>query len=154
MARCDVVSAQVYWHGKVAGENVEYYTDIVTTGHATPCHTNEDDQGRVLGLFLGAVHKKIDWTRVAMIKAFSSSDRPPPQLTAYQSRYFVGEAATVPGLNNMWNVTIAVIDDILANWTTIFEEGITLNTYYGDLFGTLGGTCDFGGTAGAAPGSV
>lgn len=84
LARCDTVSAQVYWHGDVAGENVEYYTNIVTTGKATPCNTNEDDQGRVLGLMLGAVHRKIDFTCIAMIKAFSNFDRPPPQLTAYQ----------------------------------------------------------------------
>lgn len=98
LSRCDTVSAQVYWHGQVAGENVEYYSHIVTTGQAKPCHTNEDDQGRLVGLFLGAVHKKINWDRVTMIKAFSKFHRPPPQLTAYQSRYFVGESATDAGL--------------------------------------------------------
>jgi purine nucleoside permease len=154
LARCDTVSAQVYWHGNVAGENVEYYTNIVTTGKATPCHTNEDDQGRLLGLFLGAVHKRLDWGRVSMIKAFSNFDRPPPQLTAYQSRYFVGEAATEPGLRNAWATIEAVVDDVLTNWDTIFDQGIKPNTYMGDLKESLGGTSDFGTTAGAAPGSV
>lgn len=51
----------------------------------------------------------------------------------------------------MWNVIIAVIDNILADWTTIFEEGITLNTYYRDLYGILRGTYDFVGTARATP---
>jgi len=154
LARCDTVSAQVYWHGNVAGENVEYYTNVITQGKARPCHTNEDDQGRLLALFLGAVHKKIDWNRVSMIKAFSNFDRPPPQLTAYQSRYFVGEAATEPGLRNTWKSIIAVVDDVFANWDTIFEAGIKPNRYVGDLKERLGGTSDFGTTAGAAPGSV
>ncbi|KAH8692006.1 purine nucleoside permease-domain-containing protein [Talaromyces proteolyticus] len=154
LARCDTVSSQIYWHGSVAGENVEYYSNVITTGQARPCNTNEDDQGRLLALFLGAVYKRIDFGRVAMIKAFSNFDRPPPQLTAYQSRFFVGEAATEPGLRNSWKTIEAVVDDVLENWETIFETGIKPNTYMGDLFGTLGGKCDFSLPASAAPGSV
>lgn len=154
LARCDTVSAQVYWHGSVAGENVEYYSNIITTGQARPCNTNEDDQGRLLGLFLGAVHGKVDFGRVSMIKAFSNFDRPPPQLTAYQSRFFVGEAATEPGLRNSWKTVVAVVDDVLKHWEPIYERGIKPRTYMGDLYGRLGGTCDFSLPASAAPGSV
>lgn len=32
LARADVVSAQAYWHGTVAGENIEYYTKLLTNG--------------------------------------------------------------------------------------------------------------------------
>jgi purine nucleoside permease len=154
LARCDTVSSQVYWHGSVAGENVEYYSNVITTGQAHPCNTNEDDQGRLLGLFLGAVYKKIDWGRVSMIKAFSNFDRPPPQLTAYQSRFYVGEAATGPGLRNAWKTVMAVADDVLKHWESIYEAGIRPKSYMGDLYGTLGGTCDFSLPTSAAPGSV
>lgn len=154
LARCDTVSAQTYWHGNVAGENVEYYANVITTGKARPCNTNQDDQGRLVALFLGAVHKKIDFGRVSMIKAFSNFDRPPPHLTAYQSRFYVGEGTTEPGLRNSWRTIVAVVDDVLENWGIIFEAGIKPNTYMGDLRERLGGTSDFGTTAGAAPGSV
>ena len=154
LVKCDVVSSQVYWHGEVAGNNVEYYSDIITTGQARPCHTNQDDQGRIAGLFLGAVHQKLDFSRVVMIKAFSNFDRPPPQLTAYQSRFFVGEAATEAGLRNAWNIIIAVADDITSEWESVYDAGIKPNTYIGDLKERLGGTSDFGTTTGAAPGSV
>lgn len=154
LARCDTVSAQTYWHGNVAGENVEYYANVITTGKARPCNTNQDDTGRLVALFLGAVHGKIDFGRVSIIKAFSNFDRPPPQLTAYQSRFSVGEGATEPGLRNSWKTIVAVVNDVLENWGTIFEAGIKPNTYMGDLKGRLGGTSDFGTTAGAAPGSI
>ncbi|KAL2813762.1 purine nucleoside permease-domain-containing protein [Aspergillus cavernicola] len=154
LARCDTVSAQTYWHGNVAGENVEYFANIITTGKARPCNTNQDDQGRLVALFLGAVHKKLDFGRVSMIKAFSNFDRPPPQLTAYQSRFAVGEGATEPGLRNSWQTIVAVVKDVLENWEAIFEAGIKPNTYMGDLKERLGGTSDFGTTSGAAPGSV
>lgn len=89
-----------------------------------------------------------------MIKAFSNFDRPPPHLTAYQSRFYVGEGTTEPGLRNSWRTIVAVVDDVLENWGIIFEAGIKPNTYMGDLRERLGGTSDFGTTAGAAPGSV
>ena len=89
-----------------------------------------------------------------MIKAFSNFDRPPPQLTAYQSRFLVGEAATGPGLTNSWKTIVAVINDVVGNWTTIFEQGIKPSTYYGDLKSSLGGKCDFNGTAGVVQGVV
>ncbi|KAJ6139452.1 hypothetical protein N7471_005938 [Penicillium samsonianum] len=154
LARCDTVSAQAYWHGNVAGENVEYYANVITTGKARPCNTNQDDQGRLMALFLGAVYKKIDFGRVSMIKAFSNFDRPPPQLTAYQSRFLVGEGATEPGLRNSWRTIVAVVDDVLKHWGSTFEAGIKPRTYMGDLKERLGGKSDFGTTAGAAPGSV
>lgn len=154
LVKCDTVSSQIYWHGDVAGENVEYYSNVITTGQARPCHTNEDDQGRVAGLFLGAVHQKLDFARVSMIKAFSNFDRPPPQLTAYQSRFFVGEAATEPGLKNAWATIVAVVEDIMGQWDDVYDCGIQPNSYIGDLKERLGGTSDFGTTAGAAPGSV
>lgn len=138
----------------MAGENVKYYANVITTGKARPCNTNQDDTGRLVALFLGAVHEKIDFGRVAIIKAFSNFDRPPPHLTAYQSRFSVGEGATEPGLRNSWKTIVAVVNDVLENWETIFEAGIKPNTYMGDLKERLGGSSDFGTTAGAAPGSV
>lgn len=154
LARCDTVSAQVYWHGNVAGENVEYYSNVITNGQARPCNTNEDDQGRLLALFLGAVHHMVDFGRVSMIKAFSNFDRPPPQLSAYQSRFYVGEGATEPGLRNAWKSIIVIVDDVLENWDSVFDAGIKPNTYMGDIKGTLGGVCDFNSTASAAKGPV
>lgn len=60
----------------------------------------------------------------------------------------------MPGLNNTWKTTNAVIDDVMTNWDTVFEQGIVPNTYYGDLKQSLGGISDSGTTAGASPGSV
>ncbi|KFZ23943.1 hypothetical protein V502_01579 [Pseudogymnoascus sp. VKM F-4520 (FW-2644)] len=154
LAKCDVVSAQVYWHGDVAGENVEYYTSLVTSGLGSYCNTNEDDQGRVLGLFHGAEHGLVDFSRVAIIKAFSNFDRPPTGMTAYQSRYFVGEGATEPGLNNAWMVIKAVAHDVLENWDEIYSKGVKAPNYVGDIGGSLGGTPDFGKVGTAAAGSV
>lgn len=154
LVKCDVVSSQIYWHGNISGENVEYYTNIITSGAAKPCNTNQDDQGRVAALVAGAKHDLLDFGRVSMIKAFSNFDRPPPQLTAYQSRYFVGEAATEPGLHNSWNVIKIATKDILAHWKGLYKKGIVAPNYIGDAKGSLGGTPPFVRNASTVAGSV
>lgn len=154
LAKCDVVSAQVYWHGDIAGENVEYYTNVVTSGAAKPCNTNEDDQGRFVALVAGAKHGLLDFGRVSLIKAFSNFDRPPPQLTAYQSRYFVGEAATGPGLRNAWAVIMTAAKDVLSKWASVYEVGIVATNYIGDAKGSLGGIPPFVRNSSAVAGSV
>jgi purine nucleoside permease len=154
LAHCDVVSSQIYWHGDVAGHNVEVYANIVTSGVAKPCNTNQDDQGRLLGLAGAAEAGLLDFSRVAMIKAFSNFDRPPPQLSAYQSRYYVGEAATGPGLRNAWSVIRGVVADVLEHWEDVYEDGISAPNYVGDAKGTLGGTPPFVQNSTAVAGSV
>ncbi|RZK39085.1 MAG: hypothetical protein EOO61_07490, partial [Hymenobacter sp.] len=143
LAHCDVVSSQIYWHGDVAGDNVEVYANIVTSGAAKPCNTNQDDQGRLLGLAGAAEAGLLDFSRVAMIKAFSNFDRPPPQLSAFQSRYYVGEAATEPGLRNVWSVIRGVVADVLEHWEDIYGDGISAPNYVGNAKGTLGGAPPF-----------
>lgn len=135
LAKCDVVSSQTYWHGSVAGENVEHYADVVTSGAAKPCNANQDDQGRFVALVNGAVHGRLDFGRVALIKAFSNFDRPPPPLTAFQSRYEVGEGATGPGLVNAWRVVGAAAADVVANWDGAFAAGVAAGNYVGDAKG-------------------
>lgn len=154
LAKCDVVSAQVYWHGDVAGQNVEYYADLVTSGAAKPCNTNEDDQGRLVALVGGAAHGKVDFGRVSIVKAFSNFDRPPPQLTAFQSRFFVGEAATAPGLYNAWAVIKTAAKDVVGKWEGVYAKGINATNYIGDAKGTLGGTPEFVRNSSAVVGSV
>ncbi|THY20308.1 NUP-domain-containing protein [Aureobasidium pullulans] len=154
LAHCDVVSSQIYWHGDVAAHNVEVYAHIVTSGAAKPCNTNQDDQGRLLGLAGAAEAGLLDFSRVAMVKAFSNFDRPPPQLSAYQSRYYVGEAATGPGLRNAWSVIRGIVADVLEHWEDVYEDGISAPNYVGDAKGTLGGRPPFVQNSTAVAGSV
>lgn len=154
LARCDVVSSHIYWHGDVAGQNAEVYADVVTSGAAKPCNTNQDDQGRLLGLAGAAGAGLVDFSRVALIKAFSNFDRPPPQLSAYQSRYFVGEAATGPGLRNAWGIIRTVAEDVLEHWDDVYEGGIPAPNYVGDAKGSLGGTPPFVRSSSAVAGSI
>lgn len=154
LSKCDNVAQSLYWHGEVAGHNVEYFTNVVTSGAAKPCNSNEDDMGRLLGLTGAASIGRYDFNRTVIVKALSNFDRPPPQLDAYQSRFFVGEAATEPGLVNAFKVITVAINDILDNWDCTFKDGVAPTNYVGDAYGTLGGTPPFAKNASAVAGSI
>jgi hypothetical protein len=70
-------------------------------------------------------------------------------MTAYQSRHFVGEAATAPGLYNSWKAVKAMANDVTTNWKSVYSAGVKPKNYVGDACGKLGGTPDFGKGAGS-----
>lgn len=46
---------------------------------------------------------------------------------------------------NIYNAGIKIVDDIVFNnWESVYENGVQPTNYIGDIFGTLGGTPDFG----------
>lgn len=45
---------------------------------------------------------------------------------------------------NIYLTGIKIIEGILGKWETVFEAGVNATNYVGDIFGTLGGTPDFG----------
>lgn len=49
-----------------------------------------------------------------------------------------------PSIQNIYVAGIKVVQGILNNWDKTFETGVKPQNYIGDIFGTLGGTPDFG----------
>lgn len=43
-----------------------------------------------------------------------------------------------PALRNLYNTGVTIIDGILADWKSRFEQGIKPDNYIGDIFGSLG----------------
>ncbi|KAK9311209.1 purine nucleoside permease [Lipomyces starkeyi] len=144
ISKCDVASAQTYWSGKVYAENVEYYTNLVSNGTAVYCSTDEDDTGTMAGLFRGAMMKKVDFSRIVVMKGSSNFDRPPPGISAYENLLVVSQNGYESALINMFGVGSAFINDVVAEWETTYGPGINATNYVGDICGYLGGTPDFG----------
>ncbi|KAJ5560336.1 hypothetical protein N7513_002735 [Penicillium frequentans] len=145
-------SSNFWWSGDVAAANVEYYVDLLTNGTANYANTNNDDMGRTLALFFGALRKKLDFSRIAMVKSNSNYDRPPPGYSAYYNRYVIEEiiAEAEPdytdysNMYNAWTVLAVLVDDILENWESSYLAGISASNYIGDPFARLGGIPNFG----------
>lgn len=50
----------------------------------------------------------------------------------------------VIAVDNIFNAGVEIVKGILAGWDGTFEAGIRPTNYVGDIFGSLGGTPDFG----------
>ncbi|SCU79781.1 LANO_0A07470g1_1 [Lachancea nothofagi CBS 11611] len=137
IAKCDTVASNAYWHGDVAATNVENYVRLLSNGTANYCNTNQDDTGRAAAMFHAARNGKLDFSRVAFVKAFSNYDRPPPSMTAYQTR-MMGDSATDVGLKNSWKVVLTFVDDVLNNWSSMYANGIQATGYVGDICDSMG----------------
>jgi len=47
-------------------------------------------------------------------------------------------------VENFFRVGVAVIKGILEDWDSKFDQGLEPGNYIGDIFGSLGGSPDFG----------
>ena len=52
-----------------------------------------------------------------------------------------------PSLQNIYLAGREVVGGILSGWDSTFSSGVPADNYIGDIFGTLGGTPDFGNPA-------
>ena len=145
---CDVATSDVYFSGTLLGEAFENTTKLFTNGSGVYCTTAQEDNATLEALLRGAIVNLTDFSRIIVLRTASDFDRP-----------YVGEADTVnlfyadqggfdPAIANIYLAGVKVVEGILDGWDNTFEKGIPAMNYIGDIFGSLGGTPDFG------PGSI
>jgi hypothetical protein len=47
-------------------------------------------------------------------------------------------------VDNLYIAAKPIIENIVGHWSDVFAKGINSSQYYGDVWGTLGGTPNFG----------
>ncbi|KAI9060792.1 purine nucleoside permease [Trametes sanguinea] len=144
---CDTATADVFWTGNLLGEAFENTTRLFTNGSATYCTTQQEDNGTLEALLRGASAGLVDFSRIIIMRTASDFDRPFPEEDAATNLFLMS-----PGFDiSIQNIPVAgapIVTGIISQWTKRFEGGIKPSNYIGDIFGTLGGTPDFG------PGSI
>lgn len=91
-----------------------------------------------------AVQGLVDFSRIIVMRTASDFDRPYPGESATYNLFYADQGAFEPAIQNIYLAGIEVVTGILDNWNTTFAAGINATNYIGDIFGTLGGTPDFG----------
>ena len=91
-----------------------------------------------------ALHKTVDFSRIISMRTASNFDRQHPGESVTQHLFFDNSGGFVPSLKNLYNAGIQVVNGILCDWDKTFAAGVKPTNYIGDIFGTLGGTPDFG----------
>jgi hypothetical protein len=120
------------------------YTTLVTNGTGVYCTTAQEDNATGEALVRAALHKLVDFNRVIVMRTASDFDRPWPGEAATTNLWWAEQGAFEPALANIYNAGIEVVNGILDGWDSVFAKGMNASNYIGDIFGTLGGTPDFG----------
>ncbi|TVY28257.1 Purine nucleoside permease [Lachnellula hyalina] len=142
--KCDVVTSDVYFSGQLLAEGFENTTRLFTNGSATYCMTAQEDNAILGAMVRGAKAKVMDFARVIVMRAGTNFDRPPPGIDCLDNLFSTSQGAFQSSLYNLFLAGSQVVDGIMKGWGCTFENGVKAENYIGDIFGTLGGTPDFG----------
>lgn len=144
---CDVATTDVYFSGALLGEAFENTTKLFTNGSGIYCNTAQEDNATLEALLRGAIHHLVDFSRIIILRTASDFDRPFPGQSA-TANLFGNSGGYPPAVENVYRAGVKVVEGILNEWQSTFFKGVKAKNYVGDIFGSLGGTPDFG------PGSI
>jgi len=145
---CDTATSDVWWSGDLLGSAFENTTKLFTNGSAAYCSTAQEDSGVLGALVRGAVAHRVDFSRVIIMRTGSDVDRPAPNVTAADNLFNGLDAGFDASITNLMLAGVQVVQGIVSGWNSTFEAGIAPQNYIGDIFGSLGGSPNFG------PGSI
>ncbi|KAK6434843.1 hypothetical protein LTR95_008972 [Oleoguttula sp. CCFEE 5521] len=141
---CDVATSDVYYSGKILGEVFGNFTTLVTNGTGVYCTTAQEDNATLEALLRAAAVKSVDFSRIIVMRTASDMDRPWPGQAATANLFYSNQGAFEPAIQNIYLAGVKVVEGILEGWNATFAGGVKPSNYIGDIFGTLGGTPDFG----------
>lgn len=141
---CDVATSDQYYSGTILSEAMGNFTSLVTNGTGNYCTTAQEDNATGEALVRAALEKLVDFNRIIVMRTASDFDRPWPGEAATTNLFWAEQGAFVPAIANIYSAGIEVVKGIVNNWDNQFAAGMNASNYVGDIFGTLGGTPDFG----------
>ncbi|TFY57016.1 hypothetical protein EVJ58_g7280 [Rhodofomes roseus] len=141
---CDVATSDVYYSGTLLSEAFANTTTLLTNGSGIYCTTAQEDNASLEALLRGAMHGRVDFSRIIVMRTASDFDRPYPGEAASFNLLWADQGGFEPAIQNIYKAGIKVLEGIIEGWEGSFKKGIAPTNYVGDIFGTLGGTPDFG----------
>ena len=144
---CDVATSDVYYSGTLLSEAFENTTKLFTNGSGVYCNTAQEDNATLESLLRAALSKLVDFSRIIIMRTASDFDRPYEGEEAITNLFYAEQGGFEPSIANIYLAGVKVVEGIVGGWDTTFKKGIVASNYIGDIFGTLGGTPDFGNSA-------
>ena len=144
MIACDGATSDVFYNGNVLSEQFSKYTSVITNGTGKYCATAQEDSAILEVLLRGAKAGIVDFGRIIAMRTAANFDRPPPGVSTYQNFFYGSSGGFGPSIANLALAGVPIIEGIVEEWEQTYKKGVIATNYIGDIFGTLGGTPDFG----------
>lgn len=141
---CDVATSDVYYSGSILSTAFGNYTSLVTNGTGNYCSTAQEDNATLEAMLRAATMGLVDFSRMIVMRTASDFDRPYNGESSTYNLFYADQGAFEPAIQNIYLAGREVVAGILDGWNSTFAGGVNATNYIGDIFGTLGGTPDFG----------
>lgn len=148
---CDAATSDVYYSGSLLAEAFDNQTRLLTNGSGIYCSSAQEDNASLESFLRGALVDAIDFSRIILMRTGSDFDRQYPGETATQHLLYDHQNGHTPSINNIYLAGVRIVVAIIEDWDRTFAEGIKPTNYVGDIFGSLGGTPDFGYVSQSVP---
>ena len=125
--QCDVASADTWWAGRNLGQRARDWVKTMTDNKGTYCTTAQEDNATLEVLTRGARAGKVDFSRVALLRAGSDFDRPYDGQSASDGLInYAQQGGFVPATHNLVNAAKPLLDDIVQHWPQ-WKQGVPAN---------------------------
>ncbi|CZT24341.1 uncharacterized protein RCC_10064 [Ramularia collo-cygni] len=140
----DTAASNAFFHGKLMGEAADRIARLYTDGQADYCMTALEDTATLAALLRGALDERLDFSRIILMRSGSNFDRPYSDDHLPTVPFIMDHGGFEPAIRNLFSVGQVIVDEILEQWASTFEDGLQPENYVGDLLGSLGGSPSYG----------
>lgn len=125
---CDSSTSDTWIGGTLLGERARAWAGLVTGGRATHCSIAQEDVAVLEAVRRGAAAGRADATRVALLRAASDFDRPPPGVSSAENLVDYGaQGGLGAALENIVRAGAPVVEAIAGHWGR-WEGGVPAET--------------------------
>ncbi|KAG9598995.1 purine nucleoside permease, partial [Aureobasidium melanogenum] len=139
VVECDSATSDQYWSGSVLGYAFSNYTELMTNGTGLYCGTQQEDNATLESLLRGAISKKLDFSRIIIMRTISDFDRAPPGETEVYHLLYADQEGFEISIQNIYLAGIEIVKDVLMYWNETYAGGLKPGNYIGDVFDSLPG---------------
>jgi len=115
----DEISSSTYWHGKILDAWAAQWVPYFTGGKGVFATTAMEDTGTLQSLQFLANAKRVDLSRVMVLRTVSNFDRQPKGMSAAESlanQRIGAYSGYLPSLEAAYAVGHTVVNELLAHW--------------------------------------
>jgi purine nucleoside permease len=122
--QCDTLSGDTWISGRRLAGRADEWTRLATGGRGVYCTTQQEDNATFEALRRGAALQRVDVARVAVLRAGSDFDRPPPGMSAAHNLVnYQDQGAFGIALENLWRAGRPLVTAIVGDWPA-WREGV------------------------------
>lgn len=142
--KVDSTTSDVYFSGAMLSDTFRNITETWTNGTGVYGVSAQEENATLEVLLRLAIDNMVDFGRIIIMRTGSNFDRPPPDKSVYEHLVILDQNGLDIATKNIFLAGIEVIRGIVKDWDSEFQHGIQADNYLGDIFGSLGGSPDFG----------